>query len=830
MIAAAIAALACTAHGASGSAVSKVQAGWDNHFAAFAAQDVEKILLDYTEDSQIITYDMGSGAQHEYKGLAGVREAFVGLFAELSDLSTLDAPVIRVEDETTPSPQVFLMWACPSSGIYKATDTFAFDKTGKITRQNVVLWRTVPVAAASPPVNLNTAKTGGATQAGWDNHFAAFGAQNLTKILLDYTEESQVIVYDITTGVEEKHTGIAGATTLFTGLFKALFDNSKLAAPLVVVEESPQPQVLLIWESPASGFIKVTDTFLFNDKGKIIRQNVVVQSAGPVHKGWDNHFAAFGAQDVEKILLDYTEESEIITYDMNTGDQHKFTGLAGVRKAFEGLFAELSDLSGLAAPVVRVEAGFDVIQPQVFLMWACPTSGVHKATDTFAFDAKGKIIRQNVVYWRKQTSSYYIGRKPSTTNLNTAKTTGLTQAGWDNHFAAFGAQNLTKILLDYVQQSQVIVYDITTEVETVYHALKGTDALFTGLFKGLYDNSKLAAPLIVVEESPQPQVLLIWESPASGFLKVTDTFLFNDKGQIIRQNVVAQSGPADTSSGSGSASALAPAWTTANQYSADAATAFAAHLAPGGTPLDATAAAACDADYTDLVGAMNGATNRARRDGHVFSCIGYFATKQCASRRARRDGHAQSAVCEIVNPAGVVYQRTEIKIDAKLAEKMADLCKPKTEARERRFGHATGAVDLSCEAGKKAANEFGEAFLKAGGSSFTMADVKELKITFEPAQAGRRERRAKHAKQYYVDITFKASVTAAAVKADVETVSKNTPFDVVLPAGSAIAGTWATPKQTIATGEVKGFEKRTSGAATAVATAAAALSVFAMAL
>merc|ERR1719331_685783 len=181
---------------------------------------------------------------------------------------------------------------------------------------------------------------------------------------------------------------------------------------------------------------------------------------------------------------------------------------------------------------------------------------------------------------------------------------------------------------------------------------------------------------------------------------------------------------------------------------------------------------------------MNAGTNRARRDGHVFSCIGYFATKQCASRRAH---HAQSAVCEIVNPAGVVYQRTEIKIDSKLAEKMADLCKPKTEARERRFGHATGAVDLSCEAGKKAANEFGEAFLKAGGSSFTMADVKELKITFEPAQAGRRERRVKHAKQYYVDITFKATVTAAAVKAEMKTVSDNTPFDVVLPAGSAIA-------------------------------------------
>ena len=250
-------------------------------------------------------------------------------------------------------------------------------------------------------------------------------------------------------------------------------DLSDLAAPLVRVEESPQPMVMLVWENPASGIIKATDTFLFNDAGKIIRQNVVVQSASAVHLGWNNHFAAFATQDVPRVLLGYTEQSQIIVYDMVSGDQFVYNGLAGVSDAFTGLFAELTDLSDLAAPVVRVEAGFDVLEQQVFLMWENPASGIWKATDTFAFTTDGKIIRQNVVLLRSPSSPFFVDRVPSTLNLNTASTGGPTQAGWDNHFAAFGGQNLQQILLDYVQQSQVVVFDIRTGVESVHHALNG---------------------------------------------------------------------------------------------------------------------------------------------------------------------------------------------------------------------------------------------------------------------------------------------------------------------------------------------------------------------
>jgi len=312
-------------------------------------------------------------------------------------------------------------------------------------------------------------------------------------------------------------------------LFKALHDNSQLAAPVVRVEHKPVPQVFLIWESPASGFLKVTDSFLFDDNGKIIRQNIVIETKRVTQLAWDNHFNAFGSQDLEKMMLDYVEESVAVIHDMTTGSNAKFAGLAGIREMFTELFAELDDLSDLAAPVVKVEEG---PIPQVFLVWENPASGIVQATDTFAFDKMGKIIRQNIVLWRAQPL------KLPFLDLNMDAKGTPTQVGWDNHFAAFAEQNVTKILLDYNDQSEINIYNWVTKEQTLHTGSAEIGTMFAGLFKALHDNSQLAAPVVRVEHKPVPQVFLIWESPASGFLKVTDSFLFDDNGKIIRQNIV----------------------------------------------------------------------------------------------------------------------------------------------------------------------------------------------------------------------------------------------------------------------------------------------------
>jgi len=248
-------------------------------------------------------------------------------------------------------------------------------------------------------------------QAAWENHFAAFGTQDVEKVLLDYTEDSVITVYNHLSGTQDVYTGLAGVTECFTGLFESLHDTSDLAAPEISVKEAQGDEpgsVFLIWNCKASGYLEATDTFIFDAAGKIVRQNVVVTytgasngdpavetptGSGPVHAGWANHFAAFGAQSVEDVLKDYTDESVITVYNQVDGSKTEYSDLSGVTDCFTGLFESLSDTSDLAAPIQHVEED----HPQVFLIWSCGASGYKTATDTFIFNADGKILRQNVV-------------------------------------------------------------------------------------------------------------------------------------------------------------------------------------------------------------------------------------------------------------------------------------------------------------------------------------------------------------------------------------------------------------------------------------------------
>ena len=237
---------------------------------------MEKILLDYTEDSEIKIFNWSTGNEYVFKGLSGIRAFFTGLFADLADLSGLAAPVVDVLEDS-----VFLVWQCPTSGVDLATDTFIFDKTtGKIMKQNIACLQ--PGAPADGPKPVNTAPTGGVVQASWDNHFAAFGAQDVPKILLDYTGTSQVTVYDATTGKKSVYTGLTEIEECFTELFAALPDLSSLGAPVVQVEEGPFGMVYLVWECPSSGFTHATDTFMFEaETGKIDKQ-MVARKAGAI--------------------------------------------------------------------------------------------------------------------------------------------------------------------------------------------------------------------------------------------------------------------------------------------------------------------------------------------------------------------------------------------------------------------------------------------------------------------------------------------------------------------------------------------------------------------
>merc|ERR1719464_1590503 len=123
-----------------------VQQAWDNHFSAFGEKNVEKILLDYDETSVIRVYTSGTGALTEFRGTQRVRDFFTGVFRDLPDMTTLEAPVQIVEEDYK---QVFLVWKCSSSGVALASDTFIFGPDNKIKRQNITLDKAGAISQAT---------------------------------------------------------------------------------------------------------------------------------------------------------------------------------------------------------------------------------------------------------------------------------------------------------------------------------------------------------------------------------------------------------------------------------------------------------------------------------------------------------------------------------------------------------------------------------------------------------------------------------------------------------------------------------------------------------
>jgi len=143
-----------------------MQAAWDNHFTAFRNQDLDKIMLDYNERSVVTIFYSTARMTSTSTGSTGIRAMFKKLFQELSDLSDLSAPVIQVN---TDPKSVFFCWACPSSGIQTATDTYVFGDDFKIHRQNLSITKKAPECKP-------------------EKHFSVFGAQRLQRLLPNFSK------------------------------------------------------------------------------------------------------------------------------------------------------------------------------------------------------------------------------------------------------------------------------------------------------------------------------------------------------------------------------------------------------------------------------------------------------------------------------------------------------------------------------------------------------------------------------------------------------------------------------------------------------------------
>lgn len=98
----------------------------DHHLDAFTDQDLEETLVDYSDDSIVIT-NMGV-----FRGLDEIEELFSGLYEEFG----AQAATVELDERTIEGDYAYIVWhgGTPENDYEFCTDTFVI-RDGTIHRQ-----------------------------------------------------------------------------------------------------------------------------------------------------------------------------------------------------------------------------------------------------------------------------------------------------------------------------------------------------------------------------------------------------------------------------------------------------------------------------------------------------------------------------------------------------------------------------------------------------------------------------------------------------------------------------------------------------------------------
>jgi len=304
-------------------------------------------------------------------------------------------------------------------------------------------------------------------------------------------------------------------------------------------------------------------------------------SPDSVDAAWKNHFDAFGASDLDKIMLDYDADSEVWLFnDGNncgtglpagqpppamTQGLAEFKGEAAIRGMFEGLFAQLKPGTvtkvgpwgrfGQSGPTVLNGNGQD---GNVFLTWRTEgLEGENKldyATDTFTFKPNRKIAKQNIVV-TQPTATCAGGRAKSVFFCGT--TSGPTKAGvcrawWGSTVTAsptdgqgVGLQNMDLALMmaSYTESSVVQLFDTRTEVYIYFEGLTAIRQMHSDMMFAIQSweaNAPFGIEQRLLEVSEKTNtVMFVFKCTA--YEKATMTYAFENTGdtpKIVRMNMV----------------------------------------------------------------------------------------------------------------------------------------------------------------------------------------------------------------------------------------------------------------------------------------------------
>lgn len=261
------------------------------------------------------------------------------------------------------------------------------------------------VLASSARKDVSQAAPSGSVAATWTHHFNAVIAKDIDALMEGYTEKSEIKTWNEPAG---EYTTVSGLDEIRTFNIHQFYDLG--FSPAQRSEITDDLSTWTVWEDPDAVEVG-TDTFIYDDNFKIIRQYIYIAAyppappAAPVgslgyptpgngstQKAWDTHAAAWRSQNIEDIMLDYTEASIMRVFSDGAGP-FEIAGLAAIRGTFEGIFAALANVTDYEDVLQEVDDDHQVVD----WVWQAPSKGYKQAHETFIFDENLKIIRQNVV-------------------------------------------------------------------------------------------------------------------------------------------------------------------------------------------------------------------------------------------------------------------------------------------------------------------------------------------------------------------------------------------------------------------------------------------------
>jgi len=327
--------------------------------------------------------------------------------------------------------------------------------------------------------------------------------------------------------------------------FSKMHDVSDLTISVLKMDEE-SGTALVSWENQASGYSKCSDTLIFNKASKkIVRQNMMVNhpqnahtpaptpySAGykptTVKQVWGNHLASFGWQDVDRALLDYSDNSVLIVHNEADQATKSYMGLKEIRTGFANLFASMKEKSTHFAVSMTVPSEGPV--PMVFNSWQNLASGYKDCTESVLLDDQLKISRHHMAV-------HYTPHPPVEGHIKTITTA---KHVFEQYMSALYARDIAAVMSCYSKESVLVYYDGADSSSVSSHTHSGLPAIqtfMTDLFAQMAENADFDAPFVDIEEWPVKNAFAIWTSLSSGFTGCSETVTYNDDLKIANQNL-----------------------------------------------------------------------------------------------------------------------------------------------------------------------------------------------------------------------------------------------------------------------------------------------------